>query len=577
MATGAADPAAAAVRLVYRYAGNGLKGEVEEVAPLHGPAFVVTRRIGGYVEQDGFDGAQAWARERSGSVSTQAGGDMQPLAINQAYRSTGQWWRPDYGVAAVSYAGQRRDGETRADVLRITPRGGLPFEAWFDRSTHLLTRVDEHRHGQDVVVRLANYRRVAGMMVAGRVSTGTGDPADAEVETLDKAEFLPAVPRTCCAKPDWSPNDVAIANGAMRASIPFRIVNGHIYGDVRVNGKGPFAFMFDTGGVNILTPETARAAGIGATGSLAMRGGGAGSISGGIARVRSLEIGAAMFQDQPMRVLPMSDSDVDQGGMIGFETFRRLVTRIDYGRQRIEFIEPSAFDPKEAGSPVPLVFYGNLLIARGSYDGIAGDFTIDTGNPGSIFLSSPFAARHALRERAKGGIRTIAGVGIGGPSYGLAYRGGPLTLGGVTVPRPVALLSSDTAGAMADASLAGNIGAGILRRFVVTLDYAHSRMYLKPIVPAPTNLDRYDQSGLRLSRVEGRTVVTDVIAHGPAALAGVRQSDVVTMVEGRAVATMTLDEIRSLLRDQPAGTRVRLSLGRQGESVPVVLTLHPLV
>lgn len=180
-------------------------------------------------------------------------------------------------------------------------------------------------------------------------------------------------------KPDWTPSDVSMAGDAVRTSIPFRIINGHIYGDVLVNGRGPFPFMFDTGGVNILTPETARAVGVGSAGAIAMRGGGAGSIVGGVARVRSLSIGAATLTDQPMRVVPMSDSDVDQAGMIGFETFLRFVTRIDYGRHVIELIEPSAFDARDAGSEVPLAFYGNLPIAGGSFDGIAGGFAQQSG------------------------------------------------------------------------------------------------------------------------------------------------------------------------------------------------------
>lgn len=568
---------APALRLRYGFVGHGLQGSVEEIDDLRRPAYVVTRRVGGFVEQEGYDGADAWARERSGSVSVQAGGDMRALAVNQAYRSANTWWRGGRGGAALSYLGRRLDVGAPADVIRVTPRGGLPFEAWFDARSHLLTRIDEPRHGQVTVVHMSDYRRVAGAMVAGRIRTGTDDPADDEVQTLIRADFLPSVPSACCAAPPWAATDAALANGVDRVTVPFRIVNSHIYADVLVNGKGPFPFMFDTGGVNILTPATASAAGVGSTGSLSMRGGGAGSVVGGIASVGTLAIGGASFRDQPMRVLPLSDSDVEQAGMIGYETFRRFVTRIDYGRRTIEFIRPSAFDPAGAGTPVPIALYGNLPVARGSYDGIAGDFTIDTGNPGSIFLSSPFVERNALRTRVRGGIRTIAGVGIGGPSYGVVFRGGPLKLGTVTVPRPVALMSSDAAGAMADPSLAGNVGAGILRRFVVTLDYAHSLMYLKPIDPTPPDLDRYDRSGMRIARSSGGTQVTEVVDDGPAAMAGVRKSDLVTSVDGRPAAGLSLDEIKTVLRDQPAGTRVNLVLRRQGEPFEVAVALRDLI
>lgn len=194
-----------------------------------------------------------------------------------------------------------------------------------------------------------------------------------------------------------------------------------------------------------------------------------------------------------------------------------------------------------------------------------------------MFLSSPYANEHALASRISGGICTVAGVGVGGPSYGLAFRARALSLGSVSVERPVALLSSDTAGAMSDGSLAGNVGAAILRRFVVTLDYPHARMFLKPIVPAPPTLDGYDQSGLRLSRSAKGTVITDVVEASPAALAGVRASDVVLTVDGRPAAERTVDEIRSLLRDQAPGTQVRLGLRRSGKAAEVTLILRPLI
>lgn len=567
----------AALRLRYGYSGRGLHGTVSETSDLKRPAFLVTRRVGGLLEQEGFDGTVAWARERSGSVNAQSGGDMRELAINQAYRNTNGWWKADFGGAVVSYLGRRAEGSVAAEVLRVFPIGGVSFDAWFDASTHLLIRIDEPRHGQSVIVRLSDYRRVAGTMVPGRVRVGTDDPGDDEVQTLASAEALRIVPSDCCAAPGWSPRDTEMFNGADRVTVPFRIVNRHIYADVTVNGKGPFPFMFDTGGVNILTPATARAAGVGSAGSLAMRGAGAGAVVGGIATVHSLAIGGVHFTEQPVRVLPMSDSDIEQAGMIGFEAFRRWVTKIDYGRGTIEFIRPSAFDASAAGTAVPIAFYGNLPVAEGSYDGVPGSFTIDTGNPGGLFLSSPFARSHDIASRIKRGVRTIAGVGVGGPSYGVVFRGGALRLGTVTVGRPVTLVSTDAAGAMADPSLAGNVGAEILRRFVVTLDYARSVIYLKPIDPAPPNLDRYDRSGTRITRTPGRTEVTEVVEGGPAASAGLKSGDTIVSIDGRSASEMSLDAIRSLLRDRPEGTHVTLQLRREGAPISVVLTLRELI
>ena len=69
-----------------------------------------------------------------------------------------------------------------------------------------------------------------------------------------------------------------------------------------------------------------------------------------------------------------------QQGMIGFEVLRRFVTQIDYGRKTLTFIDPAAFDPAGSGTPVAFVFYSHLPQVAGSFEGIPGQFDIDTGS-----------------------------------------------------------------------------------------------------------------------------------------------------------------------------------------------------
>ena len=69
------------------------------------------------------------------------------------------------------------------------------------------------------------------------------------VPVEDSAFKLPAPP----------PPDFALAGGKTSTTVPFELVNNHIYVDVRLNGKGPYRLMCDTGGANIVTPELFRA------------------------------------------------------------------------------------------------------------------------------------------------------------------------------------------------------------------------------------------------------------------------------------------------------------------------------
>ena len=92
-------------------------------------------------------------------------------------------------------------------------------------------------------------------------------------------------------------------------------------------------------------------------------------------------------------------------------------------------------------------------------------------------------------------------AGAGGRSFGRLGRVAALQIGPFTINNPIALFSQDKAGAFADGSLAGNIGAQIASRFRLFLDYGRRRIILEP---SPTFADPFDRAFSGLSvRAEG--------------------------------------------------------------------------
>ena len=148
------------------------------------------------------------------------------------------------------------------------------------------------------------------------------------------------------------------------------------------------------------------------------------------------------------------------------------------------------------------MFDGNIVEVDGSYDGIPGRFIIDTGARNSLSLNTPFVEKNRLHV-AKGEEATT-GWGVGGPTKSFVMHGGKLRIGGVDVPGPLVLLSTDKGGFDAAAELAGNIGGGILKRFAVTFDYERNTMYLKPVAGAVADLDTFDRSGVWINRDQRR-------------------------------------------------------------------------
>jgi hypothetical protein len=138
------------------YSGQGMTGKATTSADLKNGYWADSYTIGPASGANGFDGAHAWQKDQSGTVTIQDGGDQRPLAVNEAYRRANLWWRPGFGGAVVVEDGTKSEGGARFDVLTITPKDGESFDAWFDARTHLLARTVEKQGAQTVSTTLSD-------------------------------------------------------------------------------------------------------------------------------------------------------------------------------------------------------------------------------------------------------------------------------------------------------------------------------------------------------------------------------------------------------------------------------------
>jgi len=575
-ATGSVE-SKATLKVEYAYSGQGMTGKVASLDDLKSGSWVDTFAIGPATGANGFDGTHAWQKDQSGAVTLQDAADARKLAINESYRRANMWWRPDFGGATVVSDGEKTDGGSTYDVLTVTPRGGENFDAWFDAKTHLLSRLVEAQGMKTVTTFNSDYRNEDGVQIPGKQHTNEGDRKYDQDLTLTSATFLPKQDPSVYSMPKVVMTDATIAGGN-ETTFPFHLYNNHIYADVQVNGKGPYQFIFDTGGMNLLTPPLVASLGLKSEG--AMQGGGAGSghMDVGMTKVSSLSLGNAQVKDQVFLVMPLNAMSNIEGvgmpGMVGFETFRRFVTVVDYGKGTITLIKPDKFDPKDSGTPVKFAFNGNGVDAPATYNGVPGVFTIDTGSRASLTLNGPFAKEHGFD---KGRVDAVTGWGVGGPTRSVAVRGGDLKLGGFDIKGPVVEVSTDKGGAFAGKNESGNIGAGILKRFIVTLDYEHQTMYVKPVTVPVADLDTFDRSGMWINEDDAGYKVVDVTKGAPAEQAGLKAGDEIVAVDGKPAKSIPVYEMRKRLRDEAPGTVVKFAVKRGSETKDVSVKLKDLI
>jgi hypothetical protein len=572
-------PAEGTLELEYTLETSGLTGPATHLRDLTTGAFVDRYDASVISGGNGYDGRIPWQTDVSGVSTDQEEGDRIPVAVNEAYRNANLWWRPDRGGAKLVYVGRETVGGRPADHLAVTPRGGHRFEAWFDTGNHMLVRTGEPQQFFKTQTLYGDYRPVSGAMIAHSrtVDFGNGDP---QKLALKRAGFGPARPLAAYSRPKSPLTGGHIEGDLKSVTVPFRLLNNHVYVEATINGKGPYTFIVDTGGHTLLSPRVASEAGLNVVGAGATSGAGEKTETTGFARYREIALGPVRLTDQPAFITNIYDRSIEGipvDGMVGFELFARFAVELDYGAKTMKISDFSVFDPGGAGTAVPFKFYDHLPAVRGYIDDLPARFDIDSGSRSELDITSPFVAHHRLREHYRPGISAITGWGVGGAARSYVVRIPSLTLGSVKVPSVVAGLSEAKAGSFSDPNYEGNIGSGLLKRFVVSFDYNRKTMYLKPLKPQPADAGAFDRSGLWINACDAGFLVENVAPGGPAEQAGVLKGDMVTAINGKAARPEELSDARTLLRSLPAGTTVELSILRAGKPQIVRLQLRDLI
>ena len=520
----------------------------------------------------GFDGKMAWTQDEGGVSRVETESTARELAVNAAFRDRLAFWYPDRGAALVSYKERANADGADFDVIRITPDGGRPFELWINIETKLIERLVE-REAKAVRTEIyMDLRDQQGVKIPYRVRASREDPRQDEVFMVDTMQFNQPLTGIVFAQPPPPKPDFTFPAGGADVRLPIAIDGGQIVVRVRIDGKGPFRMLLDSGSSNMLVPDLARTLKLGPDAGKNVAAGGLGAVRAGRLDVGGVVIANPAFVlVDPKTLLRRADGIDDVVGVIGFEVFKRMPISVDFARAQLVLHDPARFKSAGKGAAVPLVFHGMTPRVTGRLDGIGGVFDIGTGAHEILTLATVFVTAHDLVRLYGAKQSVLAGSGPDGTVRGLLARAGEFELGGIVLAKPVVILGTVAASGESGTDAAGSIGSGMLRMFRPTFDYAHGVVYLAPAVVMADSA-YFDRAGLKLERVPAGFVVVDVVAGGPAEAAGVKIDDVVTAINGRAAATTTLAAARTAQRAK-TGSKLRLQIGPAGERTLILRDL----
>jgi hypothetical protein len=549
---------------------GGLQGGYEswsDLTSLHNSSFYT---LGPDSGGSGWDGKRSWTTDSSKEVRIETSKEAVTQALQDAYRSSYAFYFPGRFPAKREYAGTRTaDGKTY-EAVKLTPEGADPFELWFDPATHQIAREVQLTGAQPHTFIVSDYASFDGLQVPKETLDRVGkDPKFDTVIRVGSITFSGPEKVARYEPPPPPANNAQWPAGKDSVTVPFRLLNNHIYVMASINGQAPVPFVFDTGATDILETSVAKQLGVPVEGALPGSGFGDKIEAFGFAKVKSVSLGGLTLPDQLFGTESspgwIAVEGAESAGLLGYEFVKRAVLSIDYAKRTLTFTKQQAFHPPKDVAAIPFKFDGHVPMVAGTIDGHAGEFEIDTGSRGALTLMHPFAAANGLVDRYHATRMATVGYGVGGPSKALLARGGELNIGGTTITAPVAELATDTSGAAAQTHTAGNIGGDILKRFTVTLDYAHQLMWLQPNELARER-EVFDRSGVWIARAkDGGIEVADVSAESAAAKSGISLGDEILAVNGKPTRDVALYDLREEFKGA-AGTPFKLKVkGKQGE------------
>lgn len=354
--------------------------------------------------------------------------------------------------------------------------------------------------------------------------------------------------------------------------VPFRVGENAIIVDAMVN-KRKLSFMFDTGfSGEIVINDTVN---IGKpSGTMTLRDF-VGQFEAKTVPITSLMLGAldVHHDDMDAVLMPSGNQSFSYNahvdGVMGFGVVQKRVTEINFERKRFIFHPLTTDITKRTPDNASTFLLKMLPKGKSSIEleavapnGKKLTLALDTGNafyatthkdvlervglwkPGQNpkYLSSAFVASGEVTTWTK----KLQGMAIFG------------------VPVPTSYWSIiDLPSSTADHD--GTVGFGFLKNFNITIDFERRRVWLQKFAPNVQN-EPVGETGLTMAFDNrlGRVRVYRVAPASPADKAGIKKGDHVLSIDGKeGLEKMSYRQLEALL-DGQKGTKVRLTLSRDG-------------
>lgn len=270
-------------------------------------------------------------------------------------------------------------------------------------------------------------------------------------------------------------------------------------------------------------------------------------------------------------------------GIIGADLFQRYVVRIDYMSQKIRLTTAARFSPPRQHDAFDLEIirgkpYLNSKIKTQPNDSLTKvKLLLDTGAGLALMF---FSNTHPALTPPPGSAKGVLGMGLGGDIEGNIGRIDNLILNENIAFKSIICDFQETdvfSDSLYLSNRNGIIGAQILSRFDLIIDYVNQKLYLRPNRTYKQKILE-DRSGLILL-AQGTNFnhfyVNGIVLGSPAHWAGIQRGDIVVNINRFPTSLLSMTNISKRLSGA-TGKRVSITILRNGQKIKKSFLLKDL-
>jgi len=368
--------------------------------------------------------------------------------------------------------------------------------------------------------------------------------------------------------------------------IPARISNNLVVIPIRINDSPPLNFILDTG-VNttiLIEPIIARVFDLPIDEVVYVLGlGNEGVVEAGMSKGLTFTMRGITGKNMNLIIIPdgiLSFSEYfgfPVHGIIGNDLFKEFPVRVNYRTNTVRIYRNPTYRVRRNSQEIPLEMDNNKPYVwvnvegdeKGETDSLR--LLVDMGATNPVFLN------HSFKYLTKNRIPSFLGKGISGELKGEMGRLRKLEIGEFKIEEPLAAYPQDDflSAASFNIEWEGILGAGILSRFHVIIDYQSQKLILRKNrdfgKKFQSNLSGLDiiAEGLKYNDFKVNHVRENSVAYEE----GIVQGDLIISINRRPTSQMKIDEIISKL-NQSEGTAIHLQIARNEKILSKTIRLR---